>query len=77
MKMMSGKVAAMAALLLAHHVAWAAEVDEAREALQTTDEDVTQEKKPGRGLPGGGEAILTASQWRNVAEFFGQLQLLS
>ncbi|WP_290518363.1 transporter [Alcanivorax sp.] len=44
MKMMSGKVAAMAALLLAHHVAWAAEVDEAREALQTTDEDVTQEK---------------------------------
>ena len=48
MKMMSGKVAAMAALLLAHHVAWAAEVDEAREALQTTDEDVTQEKKIGR-----------------------------
>ena len=44
MKMMSGKAAVMAALLLAHHVAWAAEVDEARDALQTTDEDVTQEK---------------------------------
>ncbi len=45
MKMMSGKVAAMAALLLAQHVAWAAEsVDEAREALQTQEDDVTQEK---------------------------------
>ncbi len=45
MKMMSGKVAAMAALLLAQHVAWAAEsVYEAREALQTQEYDVTQEK---------------------------------
>ena len=45
MKMMSGKVAAVAALLLAQHVAWAADsVDEAREALQTHEDDVTQEK---------------------------------
>ena len=45
MKMMSGKVAAVAALLLAQHVAWAADnVDEAREALQTQEDDVTQEK---------------------------------
>ncbi|KGD65746.1 hypothetical protein Y5S_00970 [Alcanivorax nanhaiticus] len=45
MKMMSGKVAVAAALLLAQHVAWAAEsVDEAREALQTQEDDVTQEK---------------------------------
>ncbi len=45
MKMMSGKVAAAAALLLAQHVAWAADsVDEAREALQTHEDDVTQEK---------------------------------
>jgi len=45
MKMMSGKVAVAAALLLAQHVAWAADsVDEAREALQTQEDDVTQEK---------------------------------
>lgn len=45
MKMMSGKVAVAAALLLACHVAWAAEdVDEARDALQAHDDDVTQEK---------------------------------
>ncbi|MDX1474907.1 MAG: transporter [Reinekea sp.] len=45
MKMMSGKVAVVAALLLAQHVAWAADsVDEAREALQTQEDDVTQEK---------------------------------
>lgn len=45
MNMKSGKVAAIAALLLAQPVAWAAEsVEEARDALQTKEDDVTEEK---------------------------------
>ena len=45
MNMKSGKVAALAALLLAQPVAWAAEsVEEARDALQTKEDDVTEEK---------------------------------
>ena len=45
MNMKSGKVAAMAALLLAQPFAWAAEsVEEARDALQTKEDDVTEEK---------------------------------
>ena len=45
MNMKSGKVAAIAALLLAQPYAWAAEsVEEARDALQTKEDDVTEEK---------------------------------
>ncbi|MGJ3256807.1 MAG: transporter [Alcanivorax sp.] len=45
MNIKSGKVAAIAALLLAQPFAWAAEsVEEARDALQTKEDDVTEEK---------------------------------
>lgn len=44
MKMMSGKVAAAALLVMVQQVAWAETVDDARQALQAGEDDVTQEK---------------------------------
>ncbi len=45
MKMKSGKMAALTALLLTQQCAWAADsVEEARDALQTKEDDVTEEK---------------------------------